>query len=216
VITLEFPHLVNLIRGRQFDTIYHEHFSYLSLLALEKVLSRAGLRLFDVEQLPTHGGSLRIFLCHVLAAHEETTAVASVKALERSVGLHNLNTYAAFQNAVLDIKASLLDFLITARREGKTVAGYGAPAKGNTLLVYTGVRSDFIPFTVDRNPHKQGMLLPGSHIPIKSPDEVLAARPDYLLILPWNLRDEIMAQMAFIRDWGGRFVVPIPELKVYE
>lgn len=215
VITLEFPHLVNLIRGRQFDTIYHEHFSYLSLLALRGVLARAGLRLFDVEELATHGGSLRVFLCHSNAEFDESPAVAQVREKECVMGLHRLETYAAFQRSVLDIKAGLLEFLIETHRSGKTVVGYGAPAKGNTLLVYAGVRSDLIPFTVDKNPHKQGMLLPGTLIPIKSPEVIHAARPDYLLVLPWNLKEEIMEQMSYVREWGGRFVVAIPEVKVF-
>lgn len=213
VITLEFPHLLRLMAETQFDTLYHEHFSYLSLSALLPVFARAGLRVFDVQTLPTHGGSLRLFACHQAAAHAVTAQVAQCLAAEQAAGLTTLAPYTAFAEAVRATKRSLLDFLVTARRAGKRVVGYGAPAKGNTLLNYCGIGTDFIDYTVDRNPHKQGTLLPGSRIPVLAPEAIDADRPDYVLILPWNLREEIMGQMAHIREWGGQFLVPIPEVR---
>lgn len=215
VSTFEFPHLMQLIELRQFDTIYHEHFSYLSLGATRTIFAAHGLRVYDVETLPTHGGSLRLFVCH----DEDTTrpTTARVEALierETAAGLFDLETYRRFAIQATEVKCDLLDFLVTARREGKTVAAYGAPAKGNTLLNFCGLKPDLIAFTVDRSPHKQSMLLPGTRIPIHSPDAILEAKPDYVLILPWNLKDEIMAQMAEVRGWGGKFVVPIPHLEV--
>jgi SAM-dependent methyltransferase len=215
VATIEFPHLLRLIDENQFDTIYHEHFSYFSLLTAERIFARHGLALFDVEELPTHGGSLRVHLRHAeRAAPPIAASVEALRRREQAAGLDGPAPYRRFAEAVADTKAAILDFLIEARRHGKRVAGYGAPAKGNTLLNYCGIRTDLIAFTVDRSPHKQGMLLPGTHIPIRAPEALLEARPDYVLILPWNLKDEIMVQMAAIRDWGGRFVVPIPQLKI--
>jgi len=215
VITMEFPHLLNLIEQNQFDTIYHEHFSYFSFLAAERVFAQHGITLFDVQELPTHGGSLRIFGRHQADASKPVEAsVAALKDKERRAGLDRIDTYRAFAARVARTKRRLLEFLVKAKDEGKRIVGYGAPAKGNTLLNYCGVRSDFLDFTVDRSPHKQGRYLPGTHIPIRHPDAIREARPDYLLILPWNLRDEIIGQTAYIRDWGGKFVVPIPEVTV--
>ena len=215
VITMEFPHLLNLIEQNQFDTIYHEHFSYFSFLTVEKVFASQGLTLFDVEEVPTHGGSLRIFAKH--ADDRSRTVAPSVSALqakERQAGLHVIDTYTMFDDKVKRTKRRLLDFLVKAKDAGKRVVGYGAPAKGNTLLNYCGVREDFIEFTVDRSPHKQGCYLPGTRIPILHPDKLREARPDYVLILPWNLKDEIIQQVAYVREWGGRFVLPIPEVVV--
>ncbi len=216
VITMEFPHLMRLMAETQFDTIYHEHFSYFSLTTVERIFSRHGLTVFDVEELPTHGGSLRIYARHSEDASQPICRrVMDLVAQEESAGLTRLEHYLSFGEKVQETKRALLAFLISAKREKKSIAGYGAPAKGNTLLNYCGIRSDFIDYTVDRNPHKQGRLLPGTHIPICRPDKIKETRPDYLLLLPWNLKDEIMEQMAYIRDWGGRFVVPIPQVKVY-
>lgn len=215
VLTMEFPHLLRLMAENQFDTIYHEHFSYFSFTTVRQVFAAHGLTLFDVEELPTHGGSLRIYARHA----EDTTQpigpqVAKLIGHEAAAGLTELATYQAFAEQVKVTKWALLDFLIAAKRAGKTIVGYGAPAKGNTLLNYCGVRADFIDYTVDRSPHKQGLFLPGTHIPIAHPDMIRATRPDYVLILPWNLKDEIMEQMAYIRTWGGQFVVPIPSVEV--
>jgi SAM-dependent methyltransferase len=216
LVTMEFPHLVQLMEQNQFDTIYHEHFSYFSFLAVEKVFARHGMTLFDVEELPTHGGSLRIYVRHAQDSSKPIGVRAQdLKAREEKAGFGRLDHYLSFGPQVEATKRKLLAFLIAAKQEGKRVVGYGAPAKGNTLLNYCGVRTDLIDYTVDRSPHKQGHFLPGVHIPIHSPEKVCETRPDYLLILPWNLRDEVMEQMAFIRDWGGKFVVPIPEVKVY-
>ena len=215
VITMEFPHLLSLIRGNQFDTIYHEHFSYFSFLTVERVFSRHGLTLFDVQRLPTHGGSLRIFGKHSEDGSKEVTdAVESLFAEERRAKLDKLATYDEFAEKVRITKRKLLQFLVQAKDSGKSVVAYGAPAKGNTLLNYCGVRTDFIDYTVDRSPHKQGMFLPGTHIPIYEPDRIFKTKPDYLLILPWNLKEEILQQMSGIRAWGGQFVVPIPEVAV--
>lgn len=217
VITMEFPHLLQLMQHNQFDTIYHEHFSYFSLLTVEQVFAKHGIVLFDVEELPTHGGSLRIY-----GRHAENVAlpvgerIAALKAKETAAGLTSIPTYLTFGEQVRQTKRKLLSFLIEAKNQGKTVVGYGAPAKGNTLLNYCGVGTDFIDYTVDRSPHKQNLFLPGTHIPIQSPDRIAETKPDYLLILPWNLREEIMGQMAHIRSWGGKFVVPIPEVKVFD
>jgi SAM-dependent methyltransferase len=216
LVTMEFPHLVQLMKQNQFDTIYHEHFSYFSFLAVEKVFARHGMTLFDVEELPTHGGSLRIYARHAQDLSKPIGARAQdLKAREEKAGFGRLDHYLSFGPQVEATKRKLLSFLIAAKQEGKRVVGYGAPAKGNTLLNYCGVRTDLIDYTVDRSPHKQGHFLPGVHIPIHSPEKVRETRPDYLLILPWNLREEVMEQMAFVRDWGGKFVVPIPEVKVY-
>ena len=215
VITMEFPHLLRLMQGNQFDTIYHEHFSYLSFTTVEKVFTRHGLTLFDVEALPTHGGSLRIYGRHV---DDDTKAasprVIELKLREAAAGLTALDAYAAFAEQVRETKRALLEFFIAAKRAGKHIAGYGAPAKGNTLLNYCGIRQDFLDYTVDRSPHKQGHYLPGTHIPIYAPEKLRETKPDYVLILPWNLKDEIVGQMAHIREWGGKFVVPIPRVEI--
>ncbi len=215
IVTMEFPHLLRLMAENQFDTIYHEHFSYFSFLTVEKIFARHGLVLFDVDELPTHGGSLRIYAIHAEnKAKPVAASVTMLKQREREAGLERLETYAGFAEQVRETKRQLLEFLIGAKRAGKTVAGYGAPAKGNTLLNYCGIRSDFIDYTVDRSPHKQGKLLPGTHIPVHHPGKIRETRPDYLLILPWNIREEVMEQMADIRQWGGKFVVPIPRVEV--
>ena len=215
VITMEFPHLLNLIEQNQFDTIYHEHFSYFSFLVVEQVFAKHGLVLFDVEELPTHGGSLRIYARHAAdSAKPVEASVGALKEKEKRAGLDRIDAYRSYGGRVQRTKRRLLEFMVRAKEEGKRIAGYGAPAKGNTLLNYCGIRSDFIDFTVDRSPHKQGSFLPGTHIPVLHPDRIREARPDYLLILPWNLKEEVMAQMAYIREWGGRFVVPIPEVTV--
>ncbi|RJG05974.1 methyltransferase domain-containing protein [Noviherbaspirillum cavernae] len=214
VITLEFPHLLNLMAQNQFDTLYHEHYSYLSLTALVPIFQRAGLRFFDVEHLPTHGGSLRVYACHHAAAHAENAAVADCLKQEAAAGLTQLATYAAFGEKVRGTKRALLDFLLAAKREGRRIAAYGAAAKGNTLLNYCGVGTDFIDYAVDKNPVKQGRLLPGTRIPVRAPETVFETHPDYLLILPWNIKEEVMQQMADIRTWGGKFVVPIPSVEV--
>jgi len=216
VVTMEFPHLLRLIAENQFDTIYHEHFSYFSFVVVERVFATHGLTLFDVEEIPTHGGSLRIYARH--AANERISVsprVTRLREQELAAGLHDPQTYRRFAEQVKRTKRGLLKFLIEAREAGKRVAGYGAPAKGNTLLNYCGVRTDLLEFTVDRSPHKQGRFLPGVHVPIFAPERILASKPDYVLILPWNLKDEIVGQMKEIRLWGGRFVVPIPELNVF-
>jgi SAM-dependent methyltransferase len=215
VITLEFPHLMRLMSENQFDTIYHEHFSYFSFLTAEKILARHELALFDVEELPTHGGSLRIYGRHAGdSGRTVSDRVAEMRQREEDAGFLRMETYGRFGEQVKETKRKLLEFLIRAKREGKSVAGYGAPGKGNTLLNYCGIRTDFLDYTVDRNPYKQGKLLPGTHIPILHPDKIRETRPDYLLILPWNFKEEIMAQMSGIREWGGKFVVPIPEVRV--
>jgi SAM-dependent methyltransferase len=216
VITMEFPHLLRLIDENQFDTIYHEHFSYFSLMVAQQIFAAHELTLFDVEELWTHGGSLRIYARHAEDTSRPTgPRVAALLAREKAAGLDRLERYSAFTEPVEETKRKLLQFLITARREGKTVAGYGAPGKGNTLLNYCGIRTDFVDYTVDRNPYKHGRFLPGTHIPIFEPEKIKETRPDYLLILPWNLKDEIMGQMAEIRTWGGQFVIPIPALEVH-
>ena len=215
VITMEFPHLLRLIQGNQFDTIYHEHFSYFSLRTVTRVFNAHGLRIFDLERLSTHGGSLRIYAAHT--GSNRWNALPSVTRLmeeEREAGLGGLSGYQTFSERAREVKRNLLEFLITAKRDGKSVVGYGAPAKGNTLLNYCGVRTDFIEYTVDRSLHKQGMFLPGTRIPIYSPSRIFESKPDYVLILPWNLADEIATQMSGIRAWGGQFVVPIPSLTI--
>jgi SAM-dependent methyltransferase len=215
IITLEFPHLLRLMDEAQFDTIYHEHFSYLSLLTVQQIFIHHGLTVFDVEELPTHGGSLRIFGRHSEnTGRQITPRVECVVARERAAGLDRLDAYRRFTEKVQRVKYDILSFLIQARRERKSVAGYGAPAKGNTLLNYCGIGPELLSFTVDRSPHKQGQYLPGTRIPIYPPDAIEQAQPDYVLILPWNLRDEITEQMKVIRNWGGRFVVAIPSLEV--
>ncbi|MBW6504128.1 class I SAM-dependent methyltransferase [bacterium] len=215
VITMEFPHLLRLIEENQFDTIYHEHFSYFSFRTAERIFSAHGLVLFDVEELPTHGGSLRVYGCHV---DDESKGmcdtVRRLKERESADGLDTLGRYSSFGEKVKETKRKLLEFLIRAKREGKRIAGYGAPGKGNTLLNYCGIRTDFIDFTVDRNPYKQGKFLPGTHIPIYPPEKIRQERPDFVLIMPWNFREEIMRQLEYIREWGGKFVVFIPEVTV--
>jgi hypothetical protein len=214
LVTLEFPHLVRLIERRQYDTIYHEHFSYLSLLTATRALETAGLRVVDVEELATHGGSLRVHARPAEAAGEPSARVKAVLDLEEAAGLHALKGHARFAEDVLKIKSDLLTFLIGAAAEGKTVAGYGAPGKGNTLLNHCGIRSDLLSYTVDRSPHKQGLFLPGTHIPIYAPEKLAETKPDYILVLPWNLRDEISEQLEYVRSWGGRLVFPIPALEM--
>lgn len=216
VLTFEFPHLLNLIEKVQFDTIYHEHFSYLSLLAVEKVLRSKAMRPFDVELLPTHGGSLRLFCCHEAASHQETQALKDLRAREHAAGLDRLETYGGFTARVEQVRKDFLAFLAQAKADGKRVAAYGAAAKGNTFLNYAGVGTDDIVAAFDANPHKQDHYLPGSHVPVYAPAKVDEIKPDYLLILPWNLKDEIMGQMARIRDWGGRFVTVVPEPKFWD
>jgi 2-polyprenyl-3-methyl-5-hydroxy-6-metoxy-1,4-benzoquinol methylase len=212
---IEFPHLMQLLRHNQFDTIYHEHWSYFSLAAAERVLARHGLALVDVQALATHGGSLRLHAKHAQGGGETASArVAALRAEEAAAGLERIETYAAFGERVAACKHKLLQFLIDARQRGQQVVGYGAPGKGNTLLNYCGIRTDLLAYTVDRSPHKQGRFTPGARIPIHAPERIRQTRPDYVLILPWNLADEIRAQMAFIAEWGGRFVVPIPEVRV--
>ena len=216
IITLEFPHLLRLMDEAQFDTIYHEHFSYLSLLTVQRIFAHHELTIFDVDELPTHGGSLRIFGRHAEnTTHKTTPRVEAVLTKERAAGLDRLDAYRHFAEKVKRVKCDVLQFLIAARREGKTVVGYGAPAKGNTLLNYCGIGPELLSFTVDRSPHKQGHYLPGTRIPIYTPEAIEQARPDYVLILPWNLKDEITEQMKAIRTWGGRFVVAIPSLEVH-
>ncbi|OWY66708.1 SAM-dependent methyltransferase [cyanobacterium TDX16] len=216
ILTMEFPHLLQLMQQNQFDTIYHEHFSYYSFITVEKMFAAHGLTLFDVEELSTHGGSLRIYGKHSDAVEPAVSnRVKQLKAKEAAAGLEDIETYLTFGEQVKATKRKLLKFLIEAKSQGKTIAAYGAPAKGNTLLNYCGVGKDFIDYTVDRSPYKQGLFLPGTHIPILHPDKIRETQPDYVLILPWNLKEEIMTQMAYIAEWGGQFVVPIPEVRVY-
>ncbi len=215
VATLELPHLQRLVEGNQFDTIYHEHFSYFSFTTVRRIFAAYGLELFDVEEWPTHGGSLRIFASPAAAGREPNERVQELLEREERLGYLTDEPYRRFDEQVQATKRRFLELLIEARDEGKRVAGYGAPAKGNTLLNYCGVRSDLLAYTVDRSPHKQGLYLPGTRIPIRSPDELRADRPDYVVILPWNLREEIAGQMADVRDWGGRFVVAIPEVEIF-
>jgi hypothetical protein len=214
LVTLEYPHLLRLIERRQFDTIYHEHYQYLSLLTASRALATAGLVVVDVDELSSHGGSLRVHAMHADAAGEQSVRVKEVLDAEAAGGLHTLEGHRGFGDAVFQIKSDLVGFLISARSQGKTVVGYGAPGKGNTLLNHCGIRSDLMAYTVDRSPHKQGWFLPGTHIPILSPERITEDRPDYVLVLPWNLRAEISEQLRFVRDWGGRLVFPIPELAV--
>jgi SAM-dependent methyltransferase len=216
VVTLEFPHLVSLIAERQFDTIYHEHFSYFSFLAARRVLAAHDLRVFDVEYLRTHGGSLRLYACHVDEYRREEERAPLLAAKEETSGLERLETYSDFADGVRAAKRDLLAFLIECKRKGEAIVGYGAPAKGNTLLNYCGIGTDFVDYTVDRNPYKQGRFLPGTHIPIRAVDTVRETKPDLLFVLTWNLIDEIMEQMAFVREWGARFIVTTPELRVCE
>ncbi len=214
-LTLEFPHLQRLIEGNQFDTIYHEHFSYFSFLAVERVLRHHGLHIHDIEELDTHGGSLRLFASHLDAAVAASSQVVELRSREVSLGYDQPAIYRSFDARVQETKRNFLEFLIGARRQGKAVAGYGAPGKGNTLLNYCGVRTDLIEYTVDRNPYKQGQFLPGTHIPIYRPERLQETRPDYIVILPWNLKREIAAQLACAREWGARLVVAIPTLEIF-
>ena len=215
VITLEFPHLLKLMEENQFDTIYHEHFSYFSLSTARKIFGAFGLVLFDVEELPTHGGSLRIFGRNRGDDSKPISSrVEELSAREDAVGLNRLETYCSFTERVKKTKRQLLECLIGAKKAQKSIVGYGAPGKGNTLLNYCGIGTDFIDYTVDRNPFKHGRFTPGTHIPICAPDRIFETRPDYVLILPWNLKNEIMQQMARIREWGGKFIVPIPEATI--
>ena len=214
LVTLEFPHLLRLIEQRQYDTIYHEHYQYLSLLTSSRALATAGLQVTDVAELSTHGGSLRVHARPAGHAGEPSARVKAVLDQEEAAGLHSLAGHRGFADAVLKIKSDLLGFLLDAARDGATVAGYGAPGKGNTLLNHCGIRSDLLAYTVDRSPVKQGRHLPGTHIPIYPPERLAQTRPDYVLILPWNLREEISAQLEYVRAWGGRLVVPIPKLEI--
>jgi hypothetical protein len=213
---MEFPHLLRLIQENQFDTIYHEHLSYFSFGVAQQLFAHHGLILFDVEEVPTHGGSLRIFACHEDDNSKAATArVAELTERELQAGLNTLAPYSTFETKVRTTKRALLDFVIQVKAAGKSLVGYGAPAKGNTLLNYCGIRTDFLDYTVDASPHKQGRFLPGTHVPIYHPDRIRDTKPDYILLLPWNLRDEIMTQLSFVREWGGAFIVPIPEVAVY-
>jgi 2-polyprenyl-3-methyl-5-hydroxy-6-metoxy-1,4-benzoquinol methylase len=214
LVTLEFPHLLRLIERRQYDTIYHEHYSYLSLRTSTLALATAGLRIVDVDELSTHGGSLRVYARPAEAAGEPTARVKEVLADEEAAGLGTEAGHLGFAGEVLQIKSDLLNFLLTAAAEGRSVAGYGAPGKGNTLLNHCGIRSDLLAYTVDRSPWKQGKFLPGTHIPIHAPEHLAETRPDYVLVLPWNLREEISQQLEYVRDWGGRLVFPIPALEI--
>jgi hypothetical protein len=217
VITMEFPHLQRLIERNQFDTIYHEHFSYLSFVAVNRIFAHHGITLFDVEELPTHGGSLRIYGKHK-DDHKKEVTKRVIELLKREIdlGFESLEYYSLFEEKIKETKRKILDFLIGAKRKGKTIVGYGAPGKGNTLLNYCGVRTDFLDYTVDMSPHKQGNFLPGTHIPILHPDIIKETKPDYVFILPWNLKDEIIAQHKYVHEWGGKFVVPIPELMILD
>ncbi len=215
LLTMEFPHLKRLLDENQFDTIYHEHFSYFSLSTVSRVLRAHSLRVVDVEELPTHGGSLRVHARHLDTAAPPSDAVEALLATERDAGLETLAPYRAFGRRIEATKRDLLTFLVAARNEGLRIAGYGAPGKANTLLNYCGIRTDFVEFTVDRNPYKQGRYTPGTHIPILHPDRLRVARPDIVWIMPWNLRHEIAAQLEYVRDWGGRFMVAIPKMEVW-
>jgi SAM-dependent methyltransferase len=215
-VTIEIPHLLRLIQGNEYDTIYHEHYSYLSLLTTQRVLATAGLTVVDVEELPTHGGSLRTWSAPSEHAPEPSAAVAEVLAAEAAAGLDTVEGHAGFADQVSTVRNDLVEFLIGCARRGEKVVAYGAPGKGNTLLNHCGIRSDLIRFSVDRNPFKHGRFLPGTHIPIRPVEELEAARPDYVLIMPWNLREEISTQLSGIRDWGGRLVVALPRLEVFE
>ncbi|MEN6608799.1 MAG: class I SAM-dependent methyltransferase, partial [Bryobacteraceae bacterium] len=216
VITMEFQHLRRMVEGNQFDTIYHEHFSYLSFFVVEKLFAAHGLVIFDVEEVPTHGGSLRIFACHAgPSARAISTEVERVRGEEDQLGYRRLETYPKFGARVEETKRSILEFLIRAKRDGQMVAAYGAPGKGNTLLNYCGIRSDLIDYSVDRNPYKHGKFLPGSHIPIFPTTRIAETRPDWVVVMPWNLKAEIIDQLAYIREWGGRFVVFIPDVETF-
>lgn len=215
VITIEFPHLMELIDKQQFDTIYHEHFSYLSLITVEKIFNSHGLKIFDVEQHSTHGGSLRVFVCHEGDNGKYITQnISKIKKLEDKMGLNELDIYLQFSDKIKKNKRLLLDFLIKLKNENKSIVAYGAPAKGNTLLNFCGIRTDFIDYTVDKSPHKQGLFLPGTHVPIYSPEYINETRPDYILILPWNLEEEIVNQLSYTKEWGCKLIIPIPDPRV--
>ena len=217
IITMEFPHLLRLMEENQFDTIYHEHFSYLSLGTVKAIFQKHGLRLFDVQEWPTHGGSLRIFACHENCGRFNDSGEGNVEGLlarEKVAGLADIATYRKFSESAVKIKCDLLSCIITLKREGKTIAAYGAAAKGNTLLNYCGIRREFVAFASDKSPHKQGTLLPGSRIPIYPPEKISEAKPEYVLILPWNLKSEIMEELSYIRDWGAKFILPIPRVEI--
>lgn len=214
-VVIEIPHLLRLIEGREFDTIYHEHYSYLSLLTTQRVLARAGLSVVDVEELPTHGGSLRTWSTPTERGVRPSEAVDAVLAAEAAAGLDTVEGHDGFAKEVMKVRTDLMAFLFACARQGKTVAGYGAPGKGNTLLNYCGIRSDLVSFTVDRNPVKHGKFLPGTHIPIHPVEKLAEAKPDFVLVLPWNLRKEISEQLGYVRDWGGKLVVPLPELEIF-
>ena len=217
IITMEFPHLLQLMENNQFDTIYQEHYSYLSLHSVRYLFNAHHLEIFDVDELPTHGGSLRIYAKHPAdQTHELSPRVAEMLNKEKQAGLLDPATYEKFRKNVEATKRALLQCLISAKNEGKTIVGYGAPAKGNTLLNYCGIRTDFLDYTVDANPHKQNLFLPGTHIPIKHPDQIRIDKPDYILILPWNIKEEIMEQLSFVRTWGGKFIIPIPYVEVID
>jgi|WetSurMetagenome_2_1015567.scaffolds.fasta_scaffold00022_39 SAM-dependent methyltransferase len=216
VVTLEFPHLARMLENGQFDTVYHEHYSYLSLMPLVPLFEEFGLKIFDVEELPTHGGSLRVYASHKGSERNETReSVGLMAKKEKTLGLDKRETYEAFAKNAEETKKESLAFLEDAKNRGKSISGYGAPAKGNTFLNYCGIATDLLPFTVDLNPHKQGKFLPGSHIPVYSPEKIQEAKPDFVFILPWNIKEEIMRQMAYIREWGGKFVVAIPKLEIF-
>jgi hypothetical protein len=214
--TFEFPHLLRLLDGLQYDTIYHEHFSYFSFATVTEILRAHGLAAYDVEELWTHGGSLRVYAQHADGPHERTAAVSELLAREEAEGLLSSARYSRFADDVKESKRALLELLIRLRREGKQVVGYGAPGKGNTLLNYCGIRTDLLDYTVDRNPYKHGLYTPGTHIPIHPPEKIAETRPDYVVVLPWNLLDEIAAQLAYIGEWGGRLIVPVPFAGVRE
>jgi SAM-dependent methyltransferase len=214
IITMEFPHLLRLITENQFDTIFHEHFSYFSFLTVDRIFAKHELTIFDVEEMPTHGGSLRIYAGHA-GARPKSERVHELRDRELRAGFDQIETYGSFEKKVRITKHKLLNFLIEIKQKGCSIAGYGAPGKGCILLNYCGIRSDFLDYTVDLSPHKQGLFLPGTHSPIHHPDKIRETKPDYVLILPWNLKNEIMEQMSFIREWGGQFIVPIPEVMVH-
>ena len=216
VVTMEFPHLLRLMEGNQFDTIYHEHFSYLSFSVVNRIFSTHGLALFDVDELPTHGGSLRIYACHAedAARRGVKASVAAMLEREQSEGFDKVERYTGFSDQVIETKRRVLECLIDLKDQGKTIAGYGAPGKGNTLLNYCAIRTDMLDYTVDRNPFKHGKYCPGTHIPIHPVERIRETKPDYLFILPWNLKKEIMDQMSYVREWGAKFIVPIPEVEI--
>ncbi len=214
IITLEFPHLLQLMEQNQFDTLYHEHFSYLSLYTTEKIFAAHGLKLFDVEELTTHGGSLRVYACHIESKRNRSSKVEDVLHKEVAYGLTNITTYLSFADKAKKIKSDLCYLLISLKGQGKKVVGYGAPAKGNTLLNFCNITAELLEYTVDINPHKQGLFLPGTHIPIYPPEKIKETKPDYIIILPWNLQEEIQSQMSFVRQWGCRWILPMPHVTI--